>query len=78
MPFRVELDDCLTEEWTAQNVDVVAGADGIETKRAQNIPGRHLSDVIVAANAVHFRVVRLLENAADPFLRKPRLARLHE
>src|ERR1700733_1150780 len=78
VPFRVELDYRLAEEWAAQNIDVVTRADGVEATSANNVPGRHLAHIVVTANAVHFCVIGLLQNTTNPFLRKPRLTGIHE
>ena len=78
VPFGVELDYRFTKQWTAQDINVVSGADGIEAKSADNVPGRHLAHIVVTANAVYSCVIGLLENTTNPFLRKPRLTGIHE
>ena len=78
VPSAVELDDRLAEEWTAQDINIVSGADGVEAKSAHNVPGRHLAHIVVTANAVHFCVIGLLWNTMNRFLRKPRLTGIHE
>jgi hypothetical protein len=71
VPSGVEANDRLGEKWASQNVDVVSRANVVKAKSADDVPGRHLANVVIATNPIDFCVIGLFENTTNPFLRKP-------
>ena len=49
-----------------------AGGHGIEAHRSENIPGRHLTAVVVAAQSVDVVLIHLIHDLTYPVLRFPR------
>jgi len=78
VPFLVQMQCDPGEEWTSKDVDAVSGTHRIKPYSTQDIPSRHLSHVIISADAIHIIVVGIGEDTAHPLLCQPRLARIRK
>ncbi len=61
----------------ADHILAASRADGVEAHGGEDVPGRHLAAVVVAAEAVDVVAVHAVHDFAQPVLRLPRLRGVH-
>ena len=74
VPAILQMDGRLLEVGGADDVLVTAWADGVESQGGEDVPGRCLAVVLVAAVAVRTVGIEAVHHLADPVLRLPGLA----
>ena len=57
--------------WCSQYILVCAWAHGIESKRSEDIPCRHLTAVIIPMQSIHIIHIHAVHNLTKPILRFP-------
>ena len=69
-----QLNRRLIEERRGQSILVTAWANRVKAKSTQDIPGRHLSTILVTDDSLRCGLVHFVEQSAGPFLCFPGLA----